>query len=154
MHILLISVNQHCHTYLNDTIVCNCLPGFFRHRNNQCACRCNILYIIMCYTELDYVVINFNVIDYIVPLVVHQPASLSIWPAVQSLRRGMSTNPDHITLNTDTPTTECQTPHYNKHVLQISPWCHTIQPDIVDSSTRTTYPSSSQSTYDITIDCN
>ena len=27
------------------------------------------------------------------PLVVNQPASLSIWPAVQSLRRGMSTNP-------------------------------------------------------------
>ena len=27
------------------------------------------------------------------PLVVHQPASLSIWPAVQSLRRGLSTNP-------------------------------------------------------------
>ena len=27
------------------------------------------------------------------PLVVHQPASPSIWPAVQSLRRGMSTNP-------------------------------------------------------------
>ena len=27
------------------------------------------------------------------PFVVHQPASLSIWPAVQSLRRGMSTNP-------------------------------------------------------------
>ena len=27
------------------------------------------------------------------PLVVHQPASPSIWPAVQSLRWGMSTNP-------------------------------------------------------------
>ena len=27
------------------------------------------------------------------PLVVHQPASLSIWPAVLSLRRGLSTNP-------------------------------------------------------------
>ena len=27
------------------------------------------------------------------PLVVHQPASLSIWSAVQSLRRGLSTNP-------------------------------------------------------------
>ena len=27
------------------------------------------------------------------PLVVHQPASLSIWPAVQSPRRGLSTNP-------------------------------------------------------------
>ena len=27
------------------------------------------------------------------PLVVHQPASPSIWPAVQSLRRGLSTNP-------------------------------------------------------------
>ena len=27
------------------------------------------------------------------PLVVHQPASSSIWPAVQSLRRGLSTNP-------------------------------------------------------------
>ena len=27
------------------------------------------------------------------PVVVHQPASPSIWPAVQSLRRGMSTNP-------------------------------------------------------------
>ena len=27
------------------------------------------------------------------PFVVHQPASLSIWPAVQSLRRGLSTNP-------------------------------------------------------------
>ena len=27
------------------------------------------------------------------PLVVHQPASLSIWPAVQSLRWGLSTNP-------------------------------------------------------------
>ena len=27
------------------------------------------------------------------PIVVHQPASLSIWPAVQSLRRGLSTNP-------------------------------------------------------------
>ena len=26
------------------------------------------------------------------PLVVHQPASLSIWQAVQSLRRGLSTN--------------------------------------------------------------
>ena len=26
------------------------------------------------------------------PLVVHQPASPSIWPAVQSLRRGLSTN--------------------------------------------------------------
>ena len=26
------------------------------------------------------------------PLAVHQPASLSIWPAVQSLRRGLSTN--------------------------------------------------------------
>ena len=26
-------------------------------------------------------------------LVVHQPASPSIWPAVQSLRRGLSTNP-------------------------------------------------------------
>ena len=25
--------------------------------------------------------------------VVHQPASPSIWPAVQSLRRGLSTNP-------------------------------------------------------------
>ena len=28
------------------------------------------------------------------PLVVHQPASPSIWPAVQSLRRGLSTNPE------------------------------------------------------------
>ena len=28
----------------------------------------------------------------IFPLVVHQPASLSIWPAVQSFRRGFSTN--------------------------------------------------------------
>ena len=27
------------------------------------------------------------------PLVVHQPASPSIWPAVQSRRRGLSTNP-------------------------------------------------------------
>ena len=27
------------------------------------------------------------------PLVVHQPASLSIWPAVQSLRPGLSKNP-------------------------------------------------------------
>ena len=27
------------------------------------------------------------------PLVVHQPASPSIWPAVQSLRRGLSTIP-------------------------------------------------------------
>ena len=27
------------------------------------------------------------------PLVVHQPASPSIWPTVQSLRRGLSTNP-------------------------------------------------------------
>ena len=27
------------------------------------------------------------------PLVVHQPASPSIWPPVQSLRRGLSTNP-------------------------------------------------------------
>ena len=27
------------------------------------------------------------------PLVVHQPSSPSIWPAVQSLRRGLSTNP-------------------------------------------------------------
>ena len=27
------------------------------------------------------------------PLVGHQPASPSIWPAVQSLRRGLSTNP-------------------------------------------------------------
>ena len=27
------------------------------------------------------------------PLVVHQQASPSIWPAVQSLRRGLSTNP-------------------------------------------------------------
>ena len=27
------------------------------------------------------------------PLVVHQPASPSIWPAVQSLQRGLSTNP-------------------------------------------------------------
>ena len=27
------------------------------------------------------------------PLVVHQPASPSIWPAVRSLRRGLSTNP-------------------------------------------------------------
>ena len=26
-------------------------------------------------------------------LVVHQPASTSIWPAVQSFRRGLSTNP-------------------------------------------------------------
>ena len=29
------------------------------------------------------------------PLVVHQPASPSIWPAVQSLRRGLSTNPGY-----------------------------------------------------------
>ena len=28
----------------------------------------------------------------IFPLVIHQPTSLSIWPAVQSLQRGMSTN--------------------------------------------------------------
>ena len=27
------------------------------------------------------------------PFVVHQPAALSIWPAVQSLRRSLSTNP-------------------------------------------------------------
>ena len=27
------------------------------------------------------------------PVVVHQPASPSIWPSVQSLRRGLSTNP-------------------------------------------------------------
>ena len=27
------------------------------------------------------------------PLVVHQPDSPSIWPAVQSLQRGLSTNP-------------------------------------------------------------
>ena len=27
------------------------------------------------------------------PLVVHQPASPSFWPAMQSLRRGLSTNP-------------------------------------------------------------
>ena len=26
------------------------------------------------------------------PLVIHQPASPAIWPAVQSLRRGLSTN--------------------------------------------------------------
>ena len=29
----------------------------------------------------------------IFPFVVHQPASLSIWPAVQSSRCGLSTNP-------------------------------------------------------------
>ena len=29
----------------------------------------------------------------IFPLVVHHPASPSIWPAVQSLRRDLSTNP-------------------------------------------------------------
>ena len=29
----------------------------------------------------------------ILKLVVHQPASPSIWPAIQSLRRGLSTNP-------------------------------------------------------------
>ena len=28
------------------------------------------------------------------PLVVHQPASPSIWPAVQSLRRGLTTHPE------------------------------------------------------------
>ena len=28
------------------------------------------------------------------PVVVHQPASPIIWPAVQSLRRGLSTNPE------------------------------------------------------------
>ena len=32
------------------------------------------------------------------PLVVHQPASPSIWPAVQSLRRGLSTNPGATTM--------------------------------------------------------
>ena len=35
------------------------------------------------------------------PLVVHQPASPSIWPAVPSLRRGLSTNP------VDTPWCVC-----------------------------------------------
>ena len=29
----------------------------------------------------------------IIPLLVHQPAYLSIWPAVPSLQRGLSTNP-------------------------------------------------------------
>ena len=28
------------------------------------------------------------------PIVVHQPASPSLWPAVQSLRRVLSTNPE------------------------------------------------------------
>ena len=44
-----------------------------------------------CYSML-YVCVR-NVIDVVFPLVVHQPSSPSIWPAVQSLRRGLSTNP-------------------------------------------------------------
>ena len=42
---------------------------------------------------IKYFVVVYTLPSPIFPLVVHQPASPSIWPAVQSLRRGPSTNP-------------------------------------------------------------
>ena len=60
-------------------------------------------------------------------------------------------NSDHKTLNTNTP-------HYHKHLHQISPRCltHCTTGHREQLNTHyhlTTYPSSPQSTYDMTIDC-
>ena len=66
-------------------------------------------------------------------------------------------NSDHITPQTHQP--ECQTPHYNKHIHQISPRClthftirHCGQLNM--HYHQTTYPSSSQLTYDMNTDYN
>ena len=44
---------------------------------------------------------------------------------IEQLIADVSSNSDHITLNTNKPT-KCQTPHYNKHHHQISPRCYTL----------------------------
>ena len=65
-------------------------------------------------------------------------------------------NSDHIT---QTHHPECQTPHYNKHIHQISPRClthYTIghRGQINTHYHQTTYPSSPHSTYNMTTDYN
>ena len=67
-------------------------------------------------------------------------------------------NSDHIILN-PTHQPECQTPHYNKHLHHISPWYlthYTIghRGQLNTHYDQTTYPSSPQSTYDMTTDYN
>ena len=65
-------------------------------------------------------------------------------------------NSDHLTLTqTHTHQPKCQTPHYNKHLLQIPPRClthYTIghRGQLTTHYHHTTYPSSPQSTYDMT----
>ena len=63
----------------------------------------------------------------------------------------------HNTKHTHQP--DCQTPHYNKHLHQISPWylTHYTTGHHGQLNTHyhlTTYPSSPQSPYDMTTDCN
>ena len=53
----------------------------------------------------------------------------TLWHSYTDNHRGQQiadaiSNSDHITLNTNTPT-RVQTPHYNKHLHQISPRCLT-----------------------------
>ena len=60
---------------------------------------------------------------------------------------------------TNTHKLECQTPHYNKHHHQISPWCLTHCPtghrgQLSTHYHQTTYPSSPQLAYEMTIDYN
>ena len=67
-------------------------------------------------------------------------------------------NSDHITLNTKHQP-ECQTPHYNKHLHQISPRCithYTVRHHGQRNTHyhQTTYLSSPQLTYDKTTDYN
>ena len=64
----------------------------------------------------------------------------------------------NISVTTNTPT-KCQIPHYNKHLHQISPRClthYTIghRGQLNTHYHQTTYPSSLQSTYDMTTDYN
>ena len=90
-------------------------------------------------------------------------AHYTIWHSYPDDHRGQQivdviSNSDHITLNTNTPT-ECQTPHYNKHIHQISPRCLTHcttghRRQLNTYYNQTSYSSSPQSTYDMTTDYN
>ena len=84
----------------------------------------------------------------------------TLWHAYTDDYRGQQiaviSNSDHIT---QTHQPECQTPHYHKHLHQISPRClthYTIghRGQLNTHYHQTTYPSSPQSTYDMTTDYN
>ena len=90
-------------------------------------------------------------------------AHYTLWHSHTDNHRGqliadVFSNSEHITLNTNTPTS-AKIPPYNKHLHQISPRCQTHytighRRQLNMHYHQTTYPSSLQITYDMTINYN